>query len=88
MMRAYRSPNIPFNREAATKPGNANSERIDLGFFMLLAYPKNGSHFITDDGLNILIFTMSYTALQSELTHTFPRRPNKNSSAATTTFFS
>ena len=46
-MRAYRSPNTPFNVEAATKPGNANSNRIDLGFFMRLAYPKNGSLFIT-----------------------------------------
>jgi hypothetical protein len=46
MTRAYRSPNTPLNREAATKPGNANSERIDLGSFMRLAYPKNGSLFI------------------------------------------
>jgi len=46
MIRAYRSPNTPFNWEAATKPGNANSERIDLVFFMLVAYPKNGSLFI------------------------------------------
>ena len=44
--RAYRSPNTPLIREAATKPGNANSERIDLVFFMRLAYPKNGSLFI------------------------------------------
>ena len=47
MMRAYRSPNTPFNWEAATKPGNANSERIDWVFFMLIACPKNGSLFIT-----------------------------------------
>jgi len=46
MTRAYRSPNTPFNWEAATKPGSVNSERIDWGFFMLLAYPKNGSLFI------------------------------------------
>jgi len=46
MTRAYRSPNTPLNREAATKPGNVNNERIDLGFFMRLAYPKNGSLFI------------------------------------------
>ena len=39
IMRAYRSPNTPLNREAATNPGNENSERIDLGFFMRLAYP-------------------------------------------------
>jgi len=45
-IRAYRSPNTPFNWAAATNPGNVNSERIDLGFFMLLAYPKNGSIFI------------------------------------------
>jgi hypothetical protein len=43
--RAYRSPNTPFNWEATTKPGNVNNERIDLGFFMLLAYPKNESLF-------------------------------------------
>jgi len=47
MTRAYRSPNTPFNWEAATKPGNVNSERIDLGFFMRIAYPKNESIFIT-----------------------------------------
>ena len=47
MMRAYLSPNTPFNWEAATKPGNANSERTDWVFFILLAYPKNGSLFIT-----------------------------------------
>jgi len=46
MTRAYRSPNTPLNWEAATNPGNVNSERIDLGVFMLLAYPKNGSLFI------------------------------------------
>ena len=46
MTRAYRSPNTPFNWEAATKPGNVNSERIDWVFFMLIAYPKNGSLFI------------------------------------------
>ena len=46
MMRAYRSPNTPFNWEATTKPGNANSERIDWVFFMLIAYLKNGSLFI------------------------------------------
>ena len=46
MTRAYRSPNTPFNWEAATKPGNVNNERIDWGFFMRLAYPKNGSLFI------------------------------------------
>ncbi len=46
MTRTYRSPNTPFNWEAATKPGNANRARIDLGFFMLIAYPKNGSIFI------------------------------------------
>jgi hypothetical protein len=46
MTRAYRSPNTPANREAATKPGNVNNERIDLGVFMQLAYPKNGSLFI------------------------------------------
>ena len=46
MTRAYRSPNTPFNWEAATKPDNVNSERIDLEFFMPVAYPKNGSIFI------------------------------------------
>ena len=43
MTRAYRSPNTPFNRAPATKPGSAKSERIDWGFFTRLAYPKNGS---------------------------------------------
>jgi len=33
MTRAYRSPNTPFNWEAATNPGNVNRERIDWGFF-------------------------------------------------------
>ena len=47
MTRAYWSPNTPFNWEATTKPGNVNSERIDLVFFMLIAYPKNESIFIT-----------------------------------------
>ena len=47
MTRACRSPNTPFNEEAATKPGNVNSERVDFGFFMQLAYPKNESRFIT-----------------------------------------
>ena len=44
--RAYRSPKTPLNREVATKPGNMNSERIDLVSFMRLAYPKNRSLFI------------------------------------------
>jgi hypothetical protein len=35
--RAYRSPNLPTNFDEAVKPGNANSARIDLGFFMALA---------------------------------------------------
>jgi hypothetical protein len=46
MMRAYRSPNTPFNVETATNPGNVNNERIDLGVFMRLANLKNGPHFI------------------------------------------
>lgn len=35
--RAYRSLNTPTNFDAAVKPGNAKSARIDLGFFMALA---------------------------------------------------
>ncbi len=35
--RAYRSPNLPTNFDATVKPGNANSARVDLGFFMALA---------------------------------------------------
>ena len=36
MTRAYRSPNTPTNFDAAVKPGNAKSARVDLGFFMAL----------------------------------------------------
>ena len=35
--RAYRSPNLPTNFDEALKPGNANSARIDFGFFMASA---------------------------------------------------
>jgi hypothetical protein len=35
--RAYRSPNTPTNFDAAVKPENAKSARIDLDFFMALA---------------------------------------------------
>ena len=35
--RAYRSPNTPANFDDTVKPGNANSARIVLGFFMALA---------------------------------------------------
>jgi hypothetical protein len=45
MMRAYRLPNTPFNYAAATKPCNANSERIDPGFFMLIACLKKRINF-------------------------------------------
>lgn len=45
MTRAYRSPYLPSNFDAVVKPGNANSARIDRGFFMALAYPKNESLF-------------------------------------------
>ena len=45
MTRAYRPPNSPLNREAATNPGNENSERIELVFFIRFVYPKNGSLF-------------------------------------------
>ena len=47
MTRAYRSSNTPFNPAPATKPGSANSERIDWEFFTRLAYPKNGPLFST-----------------------------------------
>jgi hypothetical protein len=36
-------------------------------------------HFsLPDDGLNILLLTMSYTISSLEFTHTFPRRPKNN----------
>jgi len=35
--RLYRSPNFPSNFDAVVKPGNANSARIVLGFFMAVA---------------------------------------------------
>jgi hypothetical protein len=75
MTRAYRSPNTPLIREAATKPGNVNSERIDWGFFMRLAYPKMNHFSVPDNEQNILLFTMSYTISSSGFAHTFPRRP-------------
>ena len=43
----YRSPNRPFNPAPTTKPGSANSERIDWEFFTRLAYPKNRPLFST-----------------------------------------
>jgi len=45
MTRAYRSPNTPTNFDAAVKPGKAKSDRIDVGFFMALAQPKNETVF-------------------------------------------
>ena len=38
MTRAYRSPNTPFSAQAATKPGNENSARIDAGPFISPTY--------------------------------------------------
>ena len=39
-------PVVPSIRHT-TKPGSANSERIDWEFFTRLAYPKNGPLFRT-----------------------------------------
>jgi len=41
MIRECRSPKTPFNIALAVKPGKQNSDRIDLGLFMLKAYLKN-----------------------------------------------
>ena len=67
MTRAYRSSNTPFNPAPATKPGSANSERIDWEFFTRLAYPKNGPLFSTWMKSGYLFHTMSYTVFRQDL---------------------
>src|SRR6266545_4997506 len=45
MTRAYRSPNTPASCERATKPGNENSARMDLGAFTVAACPSRDTTF-------------------------------------------
>src|SRR6266536_580851 len=45
MTRAYRSPNTPARCERATKPGNENSARMDLGAFTVAACPSRDTTF-------------------------------------------
>ena len=75
MIREYRSPKTPFNVELAVNPGKQKSDRIDLGFFMLKAYPKNETTFQTTDINEYAIYTDTFWCSRPKSTHTNPRRP-------------
>ena len=75
MIREYRSPKIPFNAELAVNPGKQKSDRIDLGFFMLEAYPKIETTFQTTNICGNAIYTEAFGHLSPKMTHTNPRRP-------------
>jgi len=55
MTRAYRSPNKPTNFDAAVKPGNAKSARIDLGFFIAQPNRKMKPVFPVTAMVNLLL---------------------------------
>ena len=75
MILEYRSPKTPFNLEVAVNPEKLKSARIDLGFFMVKAYPKNETTLQAVD-LNeyaTYIGTFGHSSLKN--TYTNPRRP-------------
>jgi len=82
MIREYRSPKTPFNVALAVKPGKQKSERIDLGCFMLKAYPKNETTFQTFDLNENASYTDTFSHLSPKMTHTNPRRPIFSENAA------
>jgi len=75
MIREYRSPKNPFNIERAVNPGKQKSDRIDFGFFMTEAYPKNESSFQSADLNENTAYVDTFSNLSLKMTHTNPRRP-------------
>ena len=75
MIREYRSPKTSCNVELAVNSGQQKTVRIDLGLFMLKAYPKIETTFQITNLNEYATYTDTVGHSSSIITYTNPRRP-------------